>query len=258
MGMSSTVRGIEAINETALLLSRIRFSAGRPAYAEGKRVAVSVDPRWNEETETVRVSITCYGLTLQQVDWEGLRINIERREADHSVTWLAFLNMRGQAVRDGLPPAGEYSLSLPCRVKSQLVAQVLSSPRRQIRKRGTIQWNYETDETKPGILPGAEAALREAIIQEGRTEDTSLLWRVAETEEGEVQVSLEAQKEMAGQRLAISLIESISGRLLHSGELMLIPAATFDRCEGRLRLGRYTELTRPCDLVFEQLARVHT
>src|SRR5262245_35585490 len=146
MRKSSMLRGLEVVEEAAKLIKQIRFSANRPAYTEGKHVAVSVDPRWSEDNETIKVLITCYGLGHQQVDWEGLRMNIDRWEDGRRVTWLAFLNARGQAVRDGLPVGGEYSLSLPYRVKSHIAERILSSPQRQIRSRGGIQWAYEAEE----------------------------------------------------------------------------------------------------------------
>jgi hypothetical protein len=254
MDRNSIVRGVEGIEEAAMLLRRIRFSLNRPAYAEGKRVAVGVDPRLSDDNETMRVLITCYGLQLQQVDWEGLRINIERREGDHSIAWLAFLNARGQAVRDGLPRGGEYSLSLPCRVKSQIVGQALSTPRRRIRRRGSIKWDYQPDETESSSIRGEEAALREAIIQEGRALEGALVWRVRETEEGEVQVSFEANEEFARQRLSITVIESISGRVQYSGVLTLVPATTVGKWEGSLTLGKSTEVKRPGDLILEALS----
>lgn len=130
MSQTSVIRGLEVVEEAARLVKQIRFSANRPAYTEGKHVAVSVDPRWSDDNQTVNVLITCFALGHQQVDWEGLRVNIERREEEHSVTWLSFLNARGQAVRSELPVGEEYSLSLAYRVKSQIAERVLSNEQR--------------------------------------------------------------------------------------------------------------------------------
>lgn len=95
MRNTTGVRGVEAIEEAAILLSRLTVSAKRPAYVEGKHLAISIDPRWSVETETVSLSVTCYTKAVQPVDWQGLRLNIERREGEHSITWLTFLNARG-------------------------------------------------------------------------------------------------------------------------------------------------------------------
>lgn len=252
MGRSSTVRGIEAIDEAAMLLRRVRFSANSPAYAEGERVAVSVDPRWSDDSESLRVLITCYGLAVQPVDWEGLRINIELKKDDHNIAWLAFLNTRGQAVREGLPAGGEYSLSLPCRVKSHIVGPLFSNPSRQIRKRGGIRWNYDSDETTNGSGRADEVVAVKEFGDEERTIGMSLLCEVRETEEGEVQVRVETGEERANPRLAINLIESRSGRVQCSGVLTLVPATTAGKWEGRLTLGKSSEVTRPYDLVFEE------
>src|SRR4030095_7373105 len=143
------ISGVEVVEETARLIKQIRFSANRPAYMEGEHVAVSVDPRWSADNKTIDVFITCYALGNQDVDWEGLRINIEQRNEERSVTWLSFLNRRGQAARNDLPVGGEYSLSLPYRVKSQIAGRVRSTQEGQIRSRGSIQWTEQAEETLP-------------------------------------------------------------------------------------------------------------
>jgi hypothetical protein len=243
MDRGSIVRGLDTIDEAASLLRRIRFSIDRPA-------------RSNDNNETMSVLITCYGLALERVGWEGLRINVERKEEGHDITWLAFLDARGQALRERLPAGGEYSLSLPCRVKSQLIARQISSPRRQIRKRGGIQWSYDVEEAPLRSIRGPETSSRETIIQEGRTDEPSLMWRLAETEHGDVEASFEAAVEMDRRRLIISLIESKSGRVQSSGMLELVRASKLDRCEGRLILGDSSELVKPYDLVLEELPPV--
>ena len=145
---ASVISGVDVVEEAARLVKQIRFSANRPAYSEGEHVAVSVDPRWSDDNETINVLITCFALGHQHVDWEGLRINIERRQDDRSVTWLSFLDARGQSMRNELPVGGEYSLSLPYRVKSQIAARVLYSPQSQIRSRGGIQLAYDPENTQ--------------------------------------------------------------------------------------------------------------
>ena len=42
-------QGHEIVREAAQLLSRMSFWSNRGAYAEGRYVAISVDPRWNDD-----------------------------------------------------------------------------------------------------------------------------------------------------------------------------------------------------------------
>ncbi len=247
------ISGVEVVEEAAKLIKQIRFSANRPAYKEGEHVAVSVDPRWSADNRTIEVFITCYALGHQDVDWEGLRINIERREDERSVTWLSFLNARGQSTRNELPVGGEYSLSLPYRVKSQIAERVLSIQARQIRSRGSIQLTEKAEETQQQVRAVNEEALAEPTVREGHTPDGSIQWTVKETADGHLEIYFEAQEGLAGGQIAVSLVEATSGRLQFSRILQLIPASKPGRWEGRFSLGPSAGVKRPCDLIFEPL-----
>jgi hypothetical protein len=253
MRKPSVVSGVEVVEETARLVKQMRFSANRPAYTEGEHVAVCVDPRWSDDNQTIEVLITCYALAHQHVDWEGLRINIELKEGERSVTWFSFLNQRGQAVRNELPVGAEYSLSLPYRVKSQIAERVLSRPPRQIRSRGDMQWAYEV-ENIPDQSPGVDAEeLSETVVREGQSAEGSIRWSVEETGEGTVQVCFEVQEEPGGHLIAFSLVESTSGRVQYSDIVTLVPSRTSGKWEGRISLDSSVEVKPPCDLVFELL-----
>ena len=250
MRNTTGVRGVEAIEEAAILLSRLTVSAKRPAYVEGKHLAISIDPRWSVETETVSLSVTCYTKAVQPVDWQGLRLNIERREGEHSITWLTFLNARGQARRDGLPSEGEYSLSLPARVKAQIVRRILASPQRRIRKRGAIRWSYEDDESSTAL----EREPTEELLQEGIVPNGAISWRITETADGFLQVYLENEIEINPQKLAVNIVESKTGHVQYSGVVELVPGTIAGRLAGRFMLGRSEDVRRPCDLIFEPLS----
>jgi len=196
------------------------------------------------------VLITCFALGHQHVDWEGLRINIERRQDERSVTWLSFLDARGQSMRNELPVGGEYSLSLPYRVKSQIAARVLYSPQSQIRSRGGIQLAYDPESTKYGGTDQEPSS--DPLAREGQSQESSILWTVRETGKGSVQVSFEVSEELPGHRIAFSLVESTSGRVQHSGMVTLVASKLPGRWEGRALIDS-SEVTRPCDLVFEPL-----
>jgi hypothetical protein len=247
------ISGVEVVEEAARLIKQIRFSANRPAYREGKHVAVCVDPRWSADNRTIDVLITCYALGHQDVDWEGLRVNIERREDERSVTWLSFLNARGQSTRNELPVEGEYSLSLPYRVKSQVAERVLSVQERQIRSRGSIQLTDKAEERQQQSRAVNEEALAEPNVREGHTPDGSIQWIVKETADEQLEIYFEAQEELAGGQIAVSLVEATTGCLQLSGILQLIPAGKPGRWEGRFSLGPSAGVNRPCNLVFEPL-----
>src|SRR5215471_17475452 len=103
-------QGRSAMEETAQLLRQIRFSHRYGAYAEGQYVAVSVDPRWNDDETTFRAMVSCLAFGHRQVDWAHLPIIITP-ESGGGTSVLARLTSRGQILLPSLLP-GEYRLSL--------------------------------------------------------------------------------------------------------------------------------------------------
>src|SRR5713226_5207650 len=108
---SQTQKGREAIEEAARLLRQMQFSQDHGAYAEGHHVAVSVDPRWNADHETICVLITCYSFGHRRTDWATLPVHVLPESGGPGVHAIARLDARGQASIPKLPP-GDYRLSL--------------------------------------------------------------------------------------------------------------------------------------------------
>lgn len=106
-------RGHEVVEEAARLLRRMGFSADRGAYAEGEYVAVTVDPVWNEDNQTLSAIITCYPFGHRQVDWDGMPVLVLSDSARNSAR-ITFLNTRGQAMiaieKEQNLQSGEYHL----------------------------------------------------------------------------------------------------------------------------------------------------
>lgn len=103
------LKGQKVIEETVQLIKKMQFWSNGGAFAEGEHVAISVDPRWSEDKETIQILLTCYAFRHRQVDWKGLPVFI-LPETGRSVSAIMFLNARGQAVASNLPP-GKYRLS---------------------------------------------------------------------------------------------------------------------------------------------------
>ena len=96
-------QGHEILSEATQLLSHMSFWSNRGAYAEGRYVAISVDPRWNEDHETIQVALTCYAFGQQQVNWQGLPI-VARPAETRNPYGIAHLNARGQGRMARLQP----------------------------------------------------------------------------------------------------------------------------------------------------------
>src|SRR5690242_21477370 len=65
-----------ALTEAAQLLRRMRLLHDEGAYAEGHHVAVSVDPRWNADRQTLCVLISCYAFGHSRIEWSSLPVYI--------------------------------------------------------------------------------------------------------------------------------------------------------------------------------------
>lgn len=235
MSSRAMIRGRKVIEETSRLLKQIHFSANHPAYIEGDHVAVSVDPRWMENNSEIEAMITCFSLEAGPVDWEGLRINIDRKDAERSVTWLSFLNARGQAVRR-LPAPGEYSVALPYYERSDVFQQAIHPP---IRARGSAELTHDQKDT----------ALCKPFEKEGEAHRGALSWRIEETD-GNVRISIRTadDERTIGKRIEFSLVESGSGRMLISGEVIV---SGISGPYNWVSLGSFAEVTAACDLVLE-------
>ena len=100
----------DIIREATQLLRQMSFWSNRGAYAEGRYVAISVDPRWSDDRDTIQVALTCYAFG-QQVDWRKLPIIARPAGAAHPYR-VAHLDARGQAMLLRLQP-DDYRLDVP-------------------------------------------------------------------------------------------------------------------------------------------------
>lgn len=231
------VRGQEVIEEAARLIRQMRFSANRGAYAEGKHVAVSLDPRWNDDKETISVLITCYAFGHRQVDWVGQPVFI----LGEKVSAVSKFNLRGQAIQAGLPP-GDYRLTTSP-VYGRSVAPVPLPTRVQaLAATGTARARGVAE--KEGLL---EPVVYESV--DGRVRAT-----VRQTKTGKTEVAFETNDEtLAGATVRFAFVEE-SGRVELSDEVKLEPVEG----EERLWEGYREELvepSEPCELVFEVLRK---
>jgi hypothetical protein len=222
--------GRQVIEEAARLLGQIQFSPDYGAYAEGHLVAVSVDPRWNTDHETISVLITCYPFGHRDTDWASLPVQVLPKNRGVGVYAIARLNGRGQAVIPRLPP-GDYRLSL--RLKPIQVKLVLSRPHDRLAAQG-------------------EDEQYERRLWRGEGEDDAMVWTIEETEEGDVQIAFETSEErLAGHSVVFSLVDPDSKQVRYNHRLTLQPTRTSGKWEGWYSLGSQTDFQGPYELVFE-------
>lgn len=106
-----TRQGHEILQEAAQLLRQMSFWSNRGAYVEGRHIAISVDPRWDDAHETIQVCVTCYAFGQHAVDWQTLPIFV-RPAGVGRVHGVARLDTRGQALLTRLQP-DDYRLFVP-------------------------------------------------------------------------------------------------------------------------------------------------
>jgi hypothetical protein len=227
---TQTQKGWAAIEEAARLLRQMQFSHDYGAYAEGSHVAVSVDPRWNADHQTVSVLITCYPFGHRRTDWALLPIQVLPKSGGTGVHVITRLDARGQAVIPRLPP-GDYRLSL--RLKPLQLERVLFRQPERLAAQG-------------------EDEQYERRLWRGEGEDGAIVWTVEETEEGDVQIAFETSEErLAGHRVVFSLVDPDSKRVHYKGCLSLKPARTSGKWEAWCSVGSRTDFQGPYELAFE-------
>ncbi|HEU4388991.1 MAG TPA: hypothetical protein VFV34_14420 [Blastocatellia bacterium] len=237
-----TTRGVDILEEAAKLLSQISFSANHPAQARGERVAISVDPRWSDDKQTIRVLITCFALANRQVDWEGLRVEIKERNG--TVTWLTWMNPRGQAIRDLLPARGEYRIALPFRVKSQVVPQVFGE---RIRSRRSLIVTRGQGGEQRGPASAGEIGDQAIQLPEGPISSS-----IKVVESARLLVSFQTEDPaLAMHRIAFSLVQSSNGRVQYSE--VVEPLAP-GKWRSEFSPSSSADSNESYDLVFETLA----
>jgi hypothetical protein len=105
-------RGAAVIEEATALLEQLTFTGHRGAYAEGERVCVGMDSRWNEDGQTFDALVLLHPRGGQSVDWTDVGLLLWR-QVDHLEDLHAArpLGPRGSFVFEHLPP-GRYRADL--------------------------------------------------------------------------------------------------------------------------------------------------
>ena len=224
-------KGRQVVEEAARLLQQVRFSERRGAYAAGRRVAVSVDPRWNADQETVRVLVTCHPFGHRRTDWTTLPVHVQPDGGSSGVHALARLDARGQAMIPRLPP-GRYRLSL--RLTPIQTTPVLAHLGERLAAK-------EFDEEEA-----------ERRVWRGTGENNAIAWTLEETEEGEVQIAFETSDErFAHATILFHLLDPMSAQVHYSQHVVLAPTRAPGKWEGWRSLGFRADFPGPYDLVFE-------
>lgn len=225
-------RGREVIAEAAQFLRQMRFHPNRGAYAQGKHIAVSVNPQWNDDNETMRVLITCYAFGNQRVDWQGLPVFAESLNGG-GVAWLCFLNARGQAVMPNLTP-DDYRLSVPTQFGRSAEPIPLLAPALALAAASRVGQDVVLTH-EPHVYESTDGTVRATL-------------RLTET--GHVVVAVETNEvSLSGATVHFAFVQP-SGAVEHSGTVTLQPVADEEglwegRWEGTL------QLAEPCEFVFE-------
>lgn len=225
-------QGQATIEEAAQLFPQMRFSHRQGAYAEGRYVAISADPRWNADDRTFCVQFSCLAFGHRRVAWDRLPLHIAPEDSPSGVHVLTRLNARGQAFVPQLSP-GDYRLTL--RLRPTRRASVLSAEPDRLAAQGQ-------DERE------------ERQVWQGENEDGTILWSIEAEEEGDVQVAFETSAErLAGAVLVFSLIDPTSQQVRHSRQLTLEPTRIPGKWEAWCSIGSRTEFQGPYELEFEIL-----
>ncbi len=197
---------------------------------KARHVAISVDPRWNVDRQTLCVLITCYAFGHNRIKWSSLPVYVLPQGGKAGVRVIARLDSRGQTVIPSLPP-GDYTLSL--RLTPLRGEPVLGGKPERLAAQG----EDEQDDRR---------------LWRGNSEEGALVWTIEETEEGDVQIAFETREErLAGYVVVFSLVELNSKRVHSSHRLSLEPTRTSGTWEGWCSVGSRAHLQGPYELVFE-------
>lgn len=225
-------QGQATIEEAAHLFPRMRFSHRQGAYAEGRYVAISADPRWNADDRTFCVQLSCLAFGHRRVAWDRLPLHIAPEGSHGGVHVLTRLNAHGQAFVPRLSP-GDYRLTL--RLRPIRRASVLSAEPDRLAAQGQ-------DERE------------ERQVWRGESDDNAILWSMEAEEEGDVQIAFETSVErFAGATLVFSLIDPTSQQVQYSRQLILEPTRSPGKWEAWCSIGSRTEFQGPYELEFEIL-----
>jgi hypothetical protein len=228
-----TLRGREVVEEAARLLRQKAVSPHRAAYLEGEHVSVLVAPYWNDDGETFRLGITCNAFGHRRVDWEGLPVFVESQSED-GVSWLCFLNTRGQAALPSLPP-GDYRLSTSAQFGRSAQPIPFLNPALAALAARTSATDNTIPLPEPLVYQSTDGRLRATLRQ--TASDTTVV--AVETNEAS----------LAGAVVRFAFVQE-------SGKIELSDTVTLQPVEGEEGLweGRWegaAQLAEPCEFVFE-------
>ncbi|MBN2566334.1 MAG: hypothetical protein JXB46_11550 [Candidatus Eisenbacteria bacterium] len=226
--------GAVLIKEIKQLAEGLRFSPNRGAIAEGEHVAVLVDPRWNDDGETLQVLITSHAYGHQKVDWSRLLFRAAAESEGSRLTFLQRPDDRGHALFKRLPPA-DYRIRALELVAVKPFAVIPEALRAESLAAAAGE--------KPGdlFLEGPRVS---------RSADGRLMATVRPVPSG-VEVAFETrEKALAGARVAFALVAEDSGAVEVEAEVTLTPVKDEEGIwEGVWQSERAG--TRPCRMVFQ-------
>jgi hypothetical protein len=198
-----TLQGHEILQETTRLLSQMSFWANRGAYAEGRGVAISVDPRWDEDHETMQVLLTCHAFGERRVDWQALPV-FARSAETRQVSGMTRLDARGQGVMARLQP-DDYRLFVPERYGRSEAPLAFGS----VSVQGNLAAATEVrpDAFEPYLYDSWDGSVRATVYQ---------------TVEGLTVVAFETwEAELAGAVVCFAFL-GMAGDILHSASVELV------------------------------------
>jgi hypothetical protein len=230
-------QGRDILTEATQLLSQMSFWSNRGAYAEGRYVAISVDPRWNEDRQTIQVTLTCYAFGHQQVDWQGLPI-IAQPAATRHPYGITHLDARGQGRMARLPP-DDYRLFVL-----------------EHYGQGEEPMPFDADLTSGHLAAASEQPEGSFDLQLYESPDGSVRATVRQTLDETTIVAFETREaDLAGAVVYFAFVLA-SGDIWHSASVQFSPVEE----EPGLLEARWEaeiEFTEPCTFEFGVIPKAH-
>jgi hypothetical protein len=234
-GAPEVRQGHEILSEAARLLGQMSFWSNRGAYAQGRYVAISVDPRWEEDHTTIQVVLTCYAFGHPQLDWQGLPVMIrpsgQGLAGPGHLSGMTRLDARGQGRMTRLQP-DDYRLLVPERYG-----------------RGAEPLSFAIRPSQGHLAAATEAPDEPFEPHIYTSPDGSLLATVRRTSDGTAIVAFEtSEAALAGTAVYFAFVLE-SGDILQSATLEL---ASVEEEPGLLeaRWEAEVEFTEPCTFEF--------
>jgi hypothetical protein len=233
----------------------MHVQASRGAAAEGKHVAVLIDPHWNADERTISVRISCHAFGHLQVNWRQLAVAVIHPEASGSVQHIARFNANGLAVFPSLPPA-EYAFRVYERTQ-----QFVQSPRLPERARAAGRGRGRLPERDRAVRTRGQVARQgDELAAHGQLEpqeprtytsaDGKITATLLPSPEG-MRLAFETEEPtLAGQTVAFAFVSEAGDTIACHGEVVL----SHQEPETPLWQGEWPHvlpLAEPCELVFQ-------